>query len=123
MEHRRFHRVKFAAPSDLVHHGMTYRAHLENISLRGAMLSADEFIMVPRGEICTLTFLLEQDAPSLVLEVEIVHTFFSMVGVRFLSFEADAERRLFELMQSITSEPDQLRQEWQEIAAQTALPA
>jgi hypothetical protein len=117
MEHRRFHRIKFTALSDLVHHSMTYRARLENISLRGAMISADECIMIPPGERCTLAILLEEGVPPLVLTVEVVHSFYSMVGVRFVSFAGDAEIRLFQLLKGISSEPDQLRHEWQVILA------
>jgi hypothetical protein len=35
-----------------------------------------------------------------------------MVGVRFVSFDQDAEIRLFELLERITSEPDKLMHEW-----------
>jgi len=118
MENRRFHRVKFAAPGDLLHLGMTYRSRLENISLRGALISADECIMVPLGDTCILSIHLEEENTPLVLTVEVVHSFFSMVGVKFVSFGEDAESRLFELLKRITSEPDKLMDEWQEILAQ-----
>ena len=120
MEHRRFHRVKFTAQSDLIHQEMTYRGRLENISLRGALISADECIMVPPGGSCTLSIRDEEGGAPLVLTVEVVHSFFSMVGVRFVSFDQGAESRLFQLLGRISSEPDQLRQEWRELQARAA---
>lgn len=115
MEQRRFHRVTFSAPSDLIHHDMVYRGRVENISLRGAMVSADECIMIPLGETCTLSLRDQEGAPPIVLTVEIVHCFFSMVGVKLVGFSDDAEERLYRLLQSITSEPERLKNEWEVI--------
>jgi hypothetical protein len=116
MTERRFHRVKFSAPGDLRHQGMSYQVRLENLSMRGAMLSSDECIVIPEGEHCTISFRFEsQDAP-LVLTAEVIHTFFSMVGVQFIGFDRNAEQRLFEHLQKITSEPERLNQEWQAIS-------
>jgi hypothetical protein len=120
MEQRRFHRVTFSAPGDLIHHDMTYRVQLGNISLRGALISADECIMVPLHETCTLSIWLEEVDTPLILTTQVVHSFFSMVGVKFVSFADDAESRLFELLKKITSEPDNLRLEWEEILAHRA---
>jgi hypothetical protein len=116
MEHRRFHRVKFSARGDLQHQGMNYPVRLENISLRGALISSNECIMVPAGDVCTLTIELA-DGAVLQLTAEVVHSFFSMVGVEFVAFAQDTELRLFRLLETITSNPDQLEQEWQAVLA------
>lgn len=115
MEKRRFHRVTFCAPSDLMHQEIIYRGRLENLSLRGAMISADECIMIPPGETCTLSVHVKEGAPPIVLTARVVHCFFSMVGVKFVGFIGDAEQRVYELMQSITAEPETLRDEWKRI--------
>ncbi|HBG05296.1 MAG: pilus assembly protein PilZ [Geobacteraceae bacterium GWC2_58_44] len=120
MEQRRFHRVTFSAPSDLIHQDMTYRGRLDNISLRGAMVSADECIMIPPGDTCTLSIRPDEKAPPIILTAEIVHCFFSMVGVKFVAFSEDAEQRLFELIKTITPEPDRLRNEWEVVLAHRA---
>jgi len=111
MDQRRFHRVTFSAPSDLMHHGMTYRGRLDNISLRGAMISADECIMISPGETCTLSVTPCPGAAPIVLTAEVVHCFFSMVGVKFVAFGEGAESRLHALMRDISGEPDKLRKE------------
>lgn len=115
MEQRRFHRVTFSAPSDLTHQSIVYRGRLDNISLRGAMVSANECIMIPPGDSCTLSIRAREAAPPIVLTAQVVHSFFSMVGVKFVAFADDAEQRLYDLLQTITDEPDTLRHEWEVI--------
>lgn len=123
MNQRRFHRVKFNAPGELAHYDMNYRCRLENVSLRGALISADECIMVPLGESCILSIPLEPESPPMVITVAVVHCFFSMVGVKFTGFTDDAEERLLALLKQTTPEPDILMQEWQSIQQErTAAP-
>jgi len=117
MEQRRFHRVKFNAPGELIHHEMKYLCRLENISLRGALISADECIMVPLGETCTFSLYPEPERPPIVLSATIVHCFFSMVGVKFVAFADDAENRVLGLLKRTTPKPEQLMHEWEAILA------
>jgi len=129
MESRRFHRVTFAAPGELCHQGMSYRIRLENISMRGALISSHECIMVPADDCATLLIQLDQDAELLAVTVRVVHSFFSMVGVEFVAIEAEAGDVLFHLLERITDQPEKLLQERQELqeleaaqAAQAELP-
>jgi hypothetical protein len=115
MEQRRFHRVKYSAPAELVHHDIKYRCRLENVSLRGALVSADECLMVPQNELCTLAVSLQPDTPPVEITVCVVHCFFSMVGVKFVGFAGDAEERLLELLKQTTTEPETLMQEWESV--------
>jgi c-di-GMP-binding flagellar brake protein YcgR len=122
MEKRRYHRVKFAAKGSIRYQGLTYRVRLENISLKGALVSSEECIMIPPGERCTLSVLLDAEDLPLVFTVEIVHSFFSMVGVHFVAYEKDAEQHLIELLKSITSEPERLAFEMLELSAISRAP-
>jgi hypothetical protein len=115
MENRRFHRVTFSTSGVLAHHDLTYAVRLENLSLRGAMISSNECIMIPLGETCSLSFSPGGDAPPISLTAEVVHCFFSMVGVKFVTFPDDCESRVYELLKSITPEPAKLEREWSEI--------
>lgn len=115
MEQRRFHRVKHCAPGELKHHEMIYRCRIENISLRGALISADECLMVPLNESCTLSVDLVAGDPPVTIKISVVHCFFSMMGVKFVAFEGDAEQRLVDLIRRITPEPDKLAKEWEAI--------
>ena len=108
MENRRFHRVKFTAQGDLRHQTLTYQVRLENLSLKGALVSSEECLMVSPGDSCTLSIRLEEEDALLVFTVEVVHSFFSMVGVHFVGYENDAEQRLIALLKRITSDPEKL---------------
>jgi len=118
MEHRRFHRITFAAPGELRHQGVNYQVRLENISLRGALVSSNECIMIPTEEQCTFHLKLENDDVQIVVTARVVHSFFSMVGLEFITMGQASELRLFELLKGITDAPDTLNREWQ--AIQTA---
>lgn len=120
MDLRRFHRVKHTAPGDLKHHEMKYRCRIENISLRGALISADECLMVPLNESCTLSIEVSPGEAPMVVTVSVVHCFFSMMGVKFTAFEGDAEQTLLELIRRITTEPEKLMQEWESIQQEKA---
>ncbi|TGU71646.1 PilZ domain-containing protein [Geomonas terrae] len=120
MNQRRFHRVKHTAPGELKHHDMKYRCRIENISLRGALISADECLMVPLNESCTLSIEVAPGQAPMVVTVGVVHCFFSMMGVKFIAFEGNAEQTLLELIRRITTEPDKLAQEWESIQQEKA---
>lgn len=120
MELRRFHRVKCMSPGELIHHDITYRCRLENVSLKGALISADECIMVPLGETCTFSLNLQPGAPPLIITVTVVHCFFSMIGVKFVGFTGDAEQRLLALLKETTPEPVKLVEEWELIQRERA---
>lgn len=113
MNQRRFHRVQSRAPGELSHLGMNYKCRLENVSLRGALISADECIMIPVGDCCTLLLTLEPEAAPVAITACIVHSFFSMVGVKFVAFSGDSEERLLKFLQESTTEPEKLKQEWE----------
>lgn len=117
MDTRRFHRIKFAAPGELCHQGMTYRVSLENISIRGALLTSHECIMIPGDDCATLSIALEEEAAQLTVTARVVHSFFSMVGVEFVGVDPAAEELLFRLLERITNEPEKLKKEWQELQA------
>ncbi|MBJ6799419.1 PilZ domain-containing protein [Geomonas propionica] len=120
MEQRRFHRVTYSAPGELVHHDIKYRCRLENVSLRGALISANECLMVPVNESCRLTVPLEPGQEPLTITVCVVHCFFSMVGVKFIGFAGDSELRLLELLRRQTSEPDTLIKEWESLRGESS---
>jgi hypothetical protein len=111
MPQRRFHRVTFSMPAELTHQGLSYRGRVENISLRGALISSRDCLVIPLGEQCRLS--LEDGEDRIVVTAQVVHSFFSMAGVQFVAFEEGAELRLFRLMQRITEEPETLRVEWE----------
>jgi len=94
---------------------MDYQIRLQNLSLGGAMVSADEGIMAPVGDTCTLSLSHRDGEPPLVLTGQVVHSFYSMLGMKFIAFPDGAELALYQLLHRITSETETLRQEWEEV--------
>lgn len=115
MEMRRYHRVKFSAPAVLVHREMRYEVSLENVCLRGALVSATGCLMVPVGETCTLTVPGGVGNRAIEIAVQVIHGFFSMAGLEFVAFGEGSEESWYRLMQGITPRPDKLLQEWNEL--------
>lgn len=118
IEQRRFHRVRFMAKSELNHNDIIYKGQLENLSLNGALVSFNDGIIVPQGEECTLTVCLEGELIPLRFEVEVIHSSFTMVGMKFVSSGADTKERLYKLMEKLTTEPDKLRDELRQLDKQ-----
>jgi len=106
MTHRRYHRIRFTARGELHHQGISYQVRLENLSQGGALISSDECIMILPGDDCVLSIQLQAEPERLVATVQVVHSFFSMVGVRFVAFEKDAEQRLVELLKKSAGLPE-----------------
>jgi hypothetical protein len=117
MQSRRFHRVTFNTACVVTHHDIAYSGCVENLSLRGALISSDQCIMIPDGESCRLAIPVPGSQDDIVVTAEVVHSFFSMIGVKFVEFVGDSESHLYGLMQRISQQPDLLRHEWDEILA------
>jgi hypothetical protein len=84
---------------------------VENISLSGALLSFSDLFIVPEGEECSLAVYLDGDNAPLRLVAQITYSYFTMVGIKFVSFEDDAHVRLHTLIEKVTAEPDGLAQD------------
>jgi hypothetical protein len=108
---RRFHRIGLASKCSLAGNEATHEGRLENLSLNGALVSFKGSILVRPGNRGTFSFHVDGHAVPLRFEVEVVHSGFSMVGVKFLDMDAETKVRLAELMERLISEPDKLREE------------
>jgi hypothetical protein len=111
IEKRRFHRIRLASICSLACNDATHEGRLENLSLNGALVSFKGSILVRPGNQGTFSLHVDGHAVPLVFEVEVVHSGFSMVGVKFLDMDAATKVRLAELMEKLTSEPEKLREE------------
>ena len=91
--------------------GMQQRYPLENLSLNGALVSFEGSAMVRPGNRGTFTVDVDGTDVPLMFEVEVMHSGFSLVGLKFVDMDAATKVRLPELMERLTSEPDKLREE------------
>jgi len=112
-EKRRFHRIRFMVKSELTHNDIDYLGRLENISLNGALISFSDGVVVPLGEECILTVHLEDEDTPLRLGVEVIHSNFTMIGIKFTATNVETRLRLRKLLERLTTEPDKLSRELQ----------
>ena len=107
-EQRLFNRVRFNAKCSLSHNNISYLGHMENISLNGALISFSEGVVIPRDDNCTLTVYLEDENTPLRLQIGVIHSNFTMIGIKFISKEAETKERLHNLIERLTTGQENL---------------
>jgi hypothetical protein len=112
-EKRRFHRIRLTVKSELTHSNINYPGRLENISLNGALISFSDGVVVPRDEECILTIHLDDEDTPFRLGVEVIHSNFTMIGIKFIASNVETRLRLRNLLKRLTPEPDKLSRELQ----------
>ena len=106
MENRRSQRLKCTALGQVRHQSVTYRIRVENVSRGGALLTSDDCLMLLPEERCTLLIELPAEDARITANIEVVHAFFSMLGVKFLSFEQDGEQVLAEWLKRLSAQQE-----------------
>ena len=112
-EQRLFNRVRFNAKCSLSHNNISYLGHMENISLNGALISFSEGVVIPRDDNCTLTVYLEDENTPLRLLIEVIHSNFTMIGIKITSKDAETQERLHNLIERLTTWQENLVKERQ----------
>jgi hypothetical protein len=112
-EQRQFNRVRFKAKCSLSHNNINYLGQMENISLNGALISFSDGVVIPRNESCNLTVYLEEENSPLRLLIEVIHSNFTMIGIKFASKDAENQERLHNLLERLTSGQEKLVKERQ----------
>ena len=105
-EKRRFRRVRYSAKCSLTHNNITYLGQLENISSNGALISFNDGIIIPKDDRCNLSIYIEEQAAPLRMEIEVIHSNFTMLGVRFAIDENLVKDTLENLLESLATGKD-----------------
>ncbi|UFS71731.1 PilZ domain-containing protein [Geomonas sp. RF6] len=111
MEKRKFHRIRLTARCALTHNGITYHGHTENMSLNGALISFSDGIIVPKGEECVVLVFLDDEEAPLRLVVEVVYSFYTMLGTKIVQVDEETQARLVAVVERVTDEPEKLKEE------------
>jgi hypothetical protein len=102
-EKRQFQRVRFRAKCSLSHNNITYLGQLENISVNGALISFNDGIIIPNNDRCMLKIYLDGKDSSLRIEIEVIHSDFTMVGIRFIAVDDDVKDYLSKMIACLAS--------------------
>jgi hypothetical protein len=105
-EKRRFSRVRYNAKCSLTHNNITYMGQLENISSNGALISFNDGIVIPNYDRCNLNIYIEDQSAPLRIEIEVIYSNFTMLGVRFANDEKLVKDALGNLLERLTSGKD-----------------
>jgi len=107
-EMRQFQRIRFNAKCSLTHNNITYLGQLENISANGALISFNDGVVIPMDESCSLTIYVEDEETQLRLVVEVIHSNFTMIGIKFTLKDAEMQEHLHKLIERLTTGQDNL---------------
>ena len=102
IEKRRFHRIGLASKCSLACNNAIYEGRLENLSLSGALASFTGSILVRPGHTGTLDIHMDGHAVPLRFEMEVAHSGFSIVGMKFIDMDTGTRERLRELVERLT---------------------
>lgn len=104
IEKRKSLRVPLTSKTILSQNGTTYRGHLENISMNGALIRLEQDTRLPIGNGYSLAIYSDDEDAPIQLCAEVVCFTFAMAGVKFVSSEADTESRLKALLAKYSAE-------------------
>jgi len=95
-EKRSLRRIVFVANGVLRCQDQRFPCYVENISLNGALVGAEDAAceLVRQGERCALTLRQGAGGPGVELTAQVVHAGFGLVGLRFVDLDAGQEQRL-----------------------------
>ena len=77
------------------------------------MISFNDGVVIPRDENCSLTVYLEDENTPLRLLIEVIHSNFTMIGIKFTSKDAETQERLHNLIERMTTVQENLVKEQQ----------
>jgi len=105
-EMRQIQRIRFNAKCSLTHNNITYLWQLENISVNGALISFNDGVVIPKDESCSLTIYLEDENSQLRLVIGVIHSNFTMIGIKFILNDGEMQERLHNLIERLTTGRD-----------------
>jgi len=110
-EKRRFSRVKCAEKCIVETGSKTVEGWLQDISLKGALVKHSGDISIERGDKWKLFFQLNHSDIVLQFDVQVVHCWDNLAGVKFIEMDLDTMIHLRSLMEARTVNPEQVRYE------------
>jgi hypothetical protein len=108
---RRFHRIQLSAPAIVHHLEDNHEGILGAISLGGAAINFNGSAMIPQGDECVVSIVLDETAPPLRLQAKITNSSIYRVGVSFINMDEEKTDILYRMLKKLTHEPATLENE------------
>ncbi|MGK5093835.1 PilZ domain-containing protein [Deltaproteobacteria bacterium TL4] len=117
-EHRKYSRVTFDAIIKLHHKEHLLKAHLLDISLKGALVKVDDGIKIPLHERVLMFMELGGSALVLQIECELVHQQAQQLGLKFIYIDVESITHLRRLMELNVGDSGQIDRELEFFSSQ-----
>lgn len=98
-ERRHFIRVNFDAPATLSTTKGVFTVHIEDLSLKGALVDLPGGVVLQPGTLCELTLTLAPSTQQIVMAVEAARGYGNHTGLRCLSMDLDSVTHLRRLIE------------------------
>jgi len=110
---RRFHRIYLSVKATVRHRDNCHEGLLGAISLGGAAITFNGSAMIPQGDECIVSFVLDQTQPTLQLNAIITNSSVYRIGVAFIEMDQDKINILHGLLKKLTDVPETMENEIQ----------
>jgi hypothetical protein len=111
IDNRRFHRIQLSARATVHYFDNCHEGILGAISLGGAAINFNGSAMIPEGDECIISVVLDESQPSLQLNARITNSSVYRIGVAFIDMDEDKKNILYDLLKKLTREPETLGNE------------
>lgn len=98
-ERRHFIRVNFDAPATLSTAEGTFTVHIEDLSLKGALVDLPAGVALAQGTQCTLTLTLAPSTHHIVMAVDVARGHGNHTGLRCRNMDLDSVTHLRRLIE------------------------
>jgi hypothetical protein len=109
---RRFHRIQLSAKTTVHHRDNCHEGILGSISLGGATINFNGSAMIPQGDTCTVSVVLDESLPPLLLNARIANSSVFRIGVAFIDMDIDKKNILYGMLKKLSREPATLENEF-----------
>jgi PilZ domain len=110
--YRRFHRIDVSAKANVHYLDKCHEGMLGAISLGGAAINFNGSAMIPQGDECIISVVIDDTQPPLKLDARITNSSVYRIGVAFINMDEDKKNTLNGLLQELTHEPETLKSEF-----------
>lgn len=110
-EQRQFSRIDFHTTTSVVYKNQRFEAQLLDISLKGALLSIEEALLLSKEEECSLEINLGGSEVVLTIKALLVHIHENSFGFKFQSIDLESLSHLRRLMEINLGNTDRIDQE------------
>jgi hypothetical protein len=110
---RKFHRIQLSAKATVHYLDSCHEGILGSISLGGATINFNGSAMIPQGDECIISVVLDETQPPLRLYARITNSSVYRIGVAFITMDEEKNNILYEMLKKLTHEPETLENEFQ----------